>query len=338
VIKDADDLLHETQDIHDDKYWFLVMDVETFGHHRIGHEKALFDILGHKDFEPCTVVNLLAQNQSIEEKEITIRSCTWTNNEQDFFVTNNQGSPNSFILWDDPTNPIHKNQWDLTNLVINTVQNYENKNEKEWQDARSVLDYAIASDQFWWASAKPWWSLEMIELGAYTLKDILLKLNVSKELKEKAQELYYMILDTAFEWHRTGYVDKVHQQHSQTYKKMSFREREHLEWYNQMILEFEDEMNKATAKKNFEQAVKWRDAVIKIRNGNDVFDILHVLDELWSARQIPSVKPFFEHEYEEFTDYSKQYFLGVKSKEEFEAWKDSKIKKYWNDLPASSKK
>ena len=68
-----------------------------------------------------------------------------------------------------------------------------------------------------------------------------------------------------------------------------------------------DEMKKATERKDFEKAVKWRDAIIKIHNETDIYDVLHVVDELWSARNIPSVKPFLDHKPEELSDYIKQY-------------------------------
>jgi len=47
---------------------------------------------------------------------------------------------------------------------------------------------------------------------------------------------------------------------------------------------------------------------------------LHVVDELWAARHIPSVKPFLEHKWEEFSDFAKHSFKNIKSKEDFEKW------------------
>lgn len=326
VVKGSQDLLFETQDIHNDAFWFVIVDAETFGHHRIGHERSLFDILRSEQIETLTVANYL---KTLPENfvKVPVRSCTWTNSEQDFFLEA-EGRANSFTLWQDPENPIHAAQWELTNLAIKVVNDYSEKESPEWKEARGILDYAIASDQYWWASAKPWWSLEMIELGAFTLKDVILNLNLSPDVKEQADRLYRLILDRAFEWHRTGYVQKVHMSYAAYHEKKPFKDQTHLEWYNQVVLEFEDEMNKAASKMNFELAIKWRDAVIKLKQGNDIFDVLHVIDELWSARTIPSVKPFFDHTYEEFSTFAKEYFLGFKTKEEFEEWKADKIKRY----------
>jgi hypothetical protein len=183
-----------------------------------------------------------------------------------------------------------------------------------------MLDYALASDQYWWASAKPWWSLEMIEQGAYQLKSVVEKLNKPALIK-KADDLYRKILDLAFEWQRSGYIRQRHLEDSDTFMSKPFKDRTPPEWYNQIILEFEDEMRRAAEKEEYEKAIKWRDAVLKLRRGTDRFDVLHVVNELWTARNIPAVKPFLTHEWEEFRQFAKDAFLQANTKEEFEKWK-----------------
>jgi hypothetical protein len=325
------DLIKETTDLHDkDRFWFGVMDAETFGHHRIGHEKFLFDVLDHDFFETMTASELLDEGLSdrgLPVEETEIRPSTWTNEEQDFWLDQEQKVPTlarSFILWQDPDNPIHKSQWELTELVISEVNDYTDKQSKNYTEARDLLDKAIASDQYWWASAKPWWSLEMIEQGAYELKKVLITLDPDLQSTKKAEDLYREILDKAFKWQRTGYIRKKHLENSATFMKKPFAQRTPSEWYNQIILEFDDEMRKAAENMDFEKAVKWRDAVIKLKRGTDMFDVLHVVDELWSARTIPSVKPFLEHDWEEFSRFARDNFLEAGTKEEFEAWKKRK--------------
>jgi hypothetical protein len=344
VCRTAEDLIKETTDLHErDKYWFVVMDAETFGHHRIGHEEFLFEVLDNPFFEPVTVSDLLGESKKkggLSEEETQIRPSTWTNEEQDFWLDREQKVPTlarSFILWQDPENPIHKSQWGLAELVINELNNYPRKDSKNYQKARELLDMALASDQFWWASAKPWWSLEMIEQGAYELKTVLITLDPALQSTKEGESLYREILDKAFEWQRTGYIRKKHLENSATFMDKPFAQRTPSEWYNQIILEFEDEMNKAADKKEFEKAVKWRDAVIKLKRGTDLYDVLHVVDELWSARTIPSVRPFLEHDWEEFSEFAKEYFKtddqrsGTNNlpdqkltKKDFEEWKERK--------------
>ncbi len=320
TVRDAEMLIQETKDLHeDDKYWFSVMDAETFGHHRIGHEKVLFEILAKDFFEPTLVSELLEEGLPVEEVEL--RDCTWTNTEQDFHL---EGGQNSFILWHDPKNPIHKLQWDFVDFVLAQLKKYKNKDNAHYKQAREKMDLAMASDQFWWASVKPWWSLEMIEVGAHDLKEVITTLNPGKKELAKADNFYRQILDQAFEWQRSGLIRQKHLENSATFMKESFKKRTPSEWYNQIILEFNDEMEKAAKKREFEKAVKWRDAIMKLEQGTDIYDVLHVVDELWSARQIPSVKPFLEHNWDELPEFAKKHLQDAANKEEFEEWKKRK--------------
>lgn len=333
LVKSADDLIRETQDIQHDKYWFLVMDAETFGHHRVGLEKLFFDILSNDFFESATVNDLI--NMSLSEELVEIRSSTWTNQEQDFWLDKEgktQSDAKSFILWKDPSNPIHAVQWNFLNFVLSEINSFPSKDMPEWQQAREMLDKAEASDQFWWASAKPWWSLEMIEQGAHALRQVIHTLTTDVNLNATAVNYYNEILGLAFEWQRSGYVRQKHLENSSTHMQKPFKERTHLEWYNQIILEFEDQMNKNASDKNFEQAIKWRDAIYKLSLGTDIYDVLHVVDELWSARSIPSVKPFFDHKYDEFSPFARENMLGFNTREDFEQWKATKDTKYLRPL------
>ena len=77
-----------------------------------------------------------------------------------------------------------------------------------------------------------------------------------------------------------------------------------------MILEFEDQMEKSAKAHDYEKAIKWRDAIYKLKLGTDIYDVLHVVDELWTARKIPSVKPFLQHKPGEFSPFVKKHFRG----------------------------
>jgi hypothetical protein len=327
VCHNSADFIKETHDLNsgqNSSYLFTVMDAETFGHHRVGHEKLLFDILSNDYFQSQSVSELVHNSDIVVENLQSFRSCTWTNSEQDFFL-DKESEDKAFLLWKDPKNPIHLAQWELTNLVIGEIQRYNDKKSTNWIAARTLLDSALSSDQYWWASAKPWWSLEMIEQGAFELKTVLSTLDPSLQSMKEAESLYRNILDIAFKWQRTGYIRKMHLDNSSTYLKEPLSVRTPTEWFNQLVLEFEDEMNKASAAKDFEKAIKWRDAVYKINLGIDIYDVLHVVDELWTVRSIPSVKPFLTFTWEEFSDFAKEHFKGVPNKEKFEEWKRSNV-------------
>src|SRR3989344_4826756 len=174
VVRDGGGLELETRDLNSCAYFFTVMDAETFGHHRIGHEKMLFDILDSEFYEPCLAQDLMNLNLPVEE--VKIRPSTWTNEEQDFWLDKERTrytEARSFNLWNDPKNPIHELQWKFINMCLDEISSFMGKKASNWIKARNILDYALSSDQFWWASAKPWWSLEMVEQGAFEMKNVI---------------------------------------------------------------------------------------------------------------------------------------------------------------------
>lgn len=289
-------------------YILTIMDAETFGHHRPGLQDLLFEFYkkGGEDLQPILVSDL--PKYFSEVYEVAPRASTWSNEEQDFWLDKEKkvAAQSPFLLWKDRSNPIHKLQWEFVEFVLRTIQS------EKLKKVRDMLDRALSSDMFWWASAKPWWSLEMIESGAYELKKLVETIpGVSEEEKMRAEQYYHQILDLAFEWQRTGKIRQAHKQAQGEWKGIPFKERAPAEWYNQIILEFEDEMKKASQNLEYEKAIKWRDAVIKLKEGTDIYDVLHVVDELYTVRKIPSVKPFLEHKPEEFSEFAKKHFGKV---------------------------
>ncbi|MDD5145975.1 MAG: hypothetical protein PHF44_04000 [Candidatus Pacebacteria bacterium] len=186
------------------EYLLTAMDGETFGHHRPGLEKLLFDIYQSAELPTCTISELpnLFQEEVCEPVQ-----ATWTLMHKDLA----RNVP--FSRWDDPKNKIHQLQWKLTNLAIKTV--HSSKPEKKgFQKARDLLDRALHSDQYWWASAKPWWSLEMLEKGAKELMEtVLISPGVSKKAKEEAEDLYKRIVFLALDWQRYGIVEDLVKEH-----------------------------------------------------------------------------------------------------------------------------
>ncbi len=63
--------------------------------------------------------------------------------------------------------------------------------EEKWQKARKLLDKALHSDQFWWASHNPHWHPAMVRKGAKLLLEVILNTpERSKSEEKRAQELY----------------------------------------------------------------------------------------------------------------------------------------------------
>lgn len=307
ISRTAESLLKvDLEDLVDqDIYVLAVMDAETFGHHRPGMDDFLEEILKLESLESIKVSEI--KERFRESEKVSVRESSWSNEEQDFWLDKEKGvvSRNPFLLWKDPNNPIHQLQWAFTKWVISLVGE---KAPGESQ-SRRALDKAMGSDQFWWASGKPWWSLEMIEMGAFRLKELVEKLpRVTEEQKVKAEKYYLKILEHAFDWQRSGKIRDAYRK-AGDWKSTPLKERAPSDWYNLIILEFEDEMKKAAEKREFEKAIKWRDAVIKLKKGTDIYDVLHVVDDLQTVRKIPSLKAVVDHKPEEISEFAREHFI-----------------------------
>ncbi len=75
-----------------------------------------------------------------------------------------------YPLWDDPHNRIHALLWEHLTLCIELQEQAEHSADNptgHWHAgiARSILDTAVHSCQFWWASRRPHWDVNMVFRG-----------------------------------------------------------------------------------------------------------------------------------------------------------------------------
>ena len=140
--------------LNKNEYLLTAMDGETFGHHRPGLEQLLLEIYQSPQLPTLRISDLCTKFSGTIILEP--RSSTWALMPKDISLNM------PFARWDNPGNLIHRKQWELTNLAMKLVK-------PEDEARHQLLDRALHSDQYWWASAKPWWSMEMIERGAYEL-------------------------------------------------------------------------------------------------------------------------------------------------------------------------
>ena len=272
VIRSAKSLLEVMgEQIKENRYLLTAMDGETFGHHRPGLDKLLFEILKSKKFKKVLISEI--PNFFPIGEEISPLPANWASTEKEI----EEGTP--YLYWQDPSNIIHQWQWEFANFDIQKVSSL-NRERKDYQIVREKLDKALSSDQYWWAGAKPWWSLEMIEAGAFRLLEVIKSIeDISKEDLSKAKDYYQKIVLKAIEWQRTGYIRKFIEEQMK-WIKIPFKERAKPGEYPAVLAIMEREMKKSAKRQEFEKAILWRDAITKLKEGTDIYDVIHVVDLL----------------------------------------------------------
>ncbi len=267
--KDFTRLIEE--EIKDHKYLCTAMDGETFGHHRPGLESTLFEIMKSKKPEQIFFSEVLDRFR--KEEKVDPLPSTWASAAEDI----DQGV--QFYSWKDPKNKVHGLQWKLFDHLIATA-----KEKKLSPSIQDKLDRSMASDQFFWASGEPWWSIEMIEKGAWAILDALKSLpNISESDIGKGEKYYKEIISSAFWWQRGGRIESLSRKYRENVK-MPFKERTvgegKPEVYYAFIKTMEDKMKEAAKKRNYERAILWRDAIWKLETKNDIYDAIHAVDLL----------------------------------------------------------
>jgi len=236
-------------------YVITAMDGETFGHHRPGLEEVLFEVYKEPSIQSVQLSDL--SSLFSKHEKVLPRDSSWALMMKDI----ERNVP--FSRWFDPENPIQAMQWDLANLAIKTVKRLT-REDSAWPQVRDELDRAIHSDQFWWASAKPWWSLEMIERGAKELKDVIEHCPVSKkgEIK-RAKEWYAQILFMGFEWQRSGKVEEISRSNDEDVIARITAEMPYIPEteFNGIVSNLQHQMESSSKNLEFERAAQLRDRI-----------------------------------------------------------------------------
>ena len=133
--------------------------------------------------------------------------------------------------------------------------------------AQDQLDRALHSDQYWWASAKPWWSVEYIEMGAKELV-VAIKLTGDQKAIKLGQKLYSEILETAFEYQRSGKVDEISKKEDETIRMRTDQALPKMpkEELLKIIETIRKEMLAVAAGQEYERAAQLRDRVKELEN------------------------------------------------------------------------
>lgn len=197
-VKNSQELIeYFDNNMKDMAYRIIALDGETFGHHRKKGERLLEDIYKNKSITLKKISEIM--DMELEVSVISPRKSSWT------ILDKKRSITKPFIRWADKENEIHTMQWKLTKMAIDA---------KHGERSLKKLDTALFSCQYWWACARPWWHIEMIESGAHALLQSIIESHSTAKYKEKALVIYHSIVATAFTWMRTGKMQKrVDQEH-----------------------------------------------------------------------------------------------------------------------------
>ncbi|MBU1061544.1 MAG: hypothetical protein KJ952_02335 [Candidatus Omnitrophica bacterium] len=201
-IKDLVNLSKGKRDI----YVITAMDAETFGHHIRNWEKTFLadvyetiDGLKRKSKKtlPRACKKIISELREIPQIDVLTMSeilerfpirktkpalaSSWSTSKDEVL------KGNYYPLWKDPSNFIHKLQWRCLNICFELVEKvvHLRSNNKEVSRfsalARTYLDKAVFSCQFWWANkSRGTWDINLINKGLMLQEEVLL--NVHKAI------------------------------------------------------------------------------------------------------------------------------------------------------------
>lgn len=171
------------------------MDGENLGHHRANVDRLWEILVTWPEMETET---LSEYRQRLSSEEVVVLSDgSWSSQPQEILA----GIP--FGLWNHPENPIHRLQWQLTHQVIAAVR--AATDDPTFDVARRLLDQALTSDKYWWASASPWWDMTIVIRETQRLVDVLSPLTrVQPKIMNAAERLMKQVATTVELWEKTG--------------------------------------------------------------------------------------------------------------------------------------
>ncbi len=175
-------------------------DGEYLGHHNPRGLKTWLNLVRSDRFETITYSELISSYR----RKVMIKpiASSWASKESE--LQNNE----PYYLWSNKSNPIHARQWELTNLVLRQISSAKTETAG-YNRARNLLDQALASDQYWWAAASPWWDVDIVLQAAKRLTRVLHLLGVNRVVLQRALRIYNEINKLVNQWQKSGVAEKI---------------------------------------------------------------------------------------------------------------------------------
>jgi len=174
-------------------------DAELYGLRHNDSTAAFEKLLKRPEIKTLTISEFLS---GLKEKvELEPLTSSWESTAGEL----KRGAP--FVLWHDDKNKIHKLLWQLADLAITAVNQYQTDANYTW--ARFHLNRGLSSCTFWWASARDFkmfsaisWNPDEIERGTNELIKSIRSLVEpdTKTAKIAGEKLYLKIKQVI--WHK----------------------------------------------------------------------------------------------------------------------------------------
>ncbi len=191
-----------------DQFLLTGTDGEIYGHHRKGQEKLLEDIFRTKQLKTLTISEL--PEHFHERCEVEALPCSWSTWEDEL------AADIPFPQWRFPGNEIHGLQWQLAQAAMKAVHSLEKQNTP-CEKQRRALDEGLHSDQFWWASCRPWWDVGMIRAGALKL----LEATKGSDDYRDAEQLVDLVIEKSEMLHASGDAKRLQKEYLETHKEVT---------------------------------------------------------------------------------------------------------------------
>lgn len=208
-------------------YVITAMDAETYGHHIQDWEELFlaevyeelqvrsetYAHIQQKKVMATQESSLLQNTETVQQVQIVTISqvlehfpagdvidakpSSWSTTSQDI----DAGNP--YPLWADKGNEIHRLQWEhlaiCMEITLKAIQVADSDESKRFAGiARGLLDRSLHSCQFWWASRKPMWDINLIHMGLTdqwrTMLNAYRSINISGANADVKKELYYKLV------------------------------------------------------------------------------------------------------------------------------------------------
>ncbi|HLD22247.1 MAG TPA: hypothetical protein VJB65_05095, partial [Patescibacteria group bacterium] len=176
------------------------MDGENIGHHRPESVQLFTDLIHSKKCQFMTGSELLRSYR--KTAVIRLRESSWASQMSEIH------NHIPYVLWNDSTNSIHHHLWKLLHDVRAIILRH--KHDAKFTTARTVLDERLMSDQFWWASAKPWWDAHIVcSMIRKTAEVPRILQTVSAEELMRIQQQEDFLIRHVLEWESSGRANRI---------------------------------------------------------------------------------------------------------------------------------